>query len=108
MMREAPLCHYRTAAAHDAGGSPCRKRNVRQTHAGVDGEVVDALFGLFDQSIAIKLPGQVLGLAIYLLESLIDRDRSDRDRRIAKDPFPGGMDVLPRREIHHGVRTPKR
>jgi hypothetical protein len=37
------------------------QRDEGQAHAGVDGEVVHALFGLFDQGVAEDLPGQVLG-----------------------------------------------
>ena len=32
---------------------------IAQQHAGVDGEVVDALLGLFDQGVAEDFPGQV-------------------------------------------------
>ena len=40
-----------------------RQRDVAQQHAGVDGEVVDALLRLLDERVAEELPGQILGLA---------------------------------------------
>ena len=63
MVREAPLGHDRAAAADDAGGAGGGERHIAQQHAGVDREVVDALFGLFDQRVAEDLPGEVLGHA---------------------------------------------
>jgi len=44
------------AARDDAGGALRRQRNVRQAHARVDGEVVNALLGLFDERVAIDFP----------------------------------------------------
>ena len=52
MVGDAPLGEDRAAARHDAGAPLGRHRNERQPHAGVDGEVVDALLGLLDQRVA--------------------------------------------------------
>ena len=77
---EAPLGHDRAAAADDARGAARGQRHVTQQHAGVDGEVVDALFGLFDEGVAVQFPRQFLGYAADLLERLIDGYRADRNR----------------------------
>ena len=69
------------------------QRHVREAHAGVDREVVDALLGLLDQRVAEDLPGQLLGLAADLLERLVDRHRPDRHRRVAQDPLARLVDV---------------
>ena len=106
MVRQAPLGHDRAAARDDAGHPRRRQRHVRQSHAGVDGEVVDPLLGLFDQRVAEQLPGQLLGNASDLLQRLVDRHGPDRHRRVAEDPLAGLVDVLAGGEVHHRVATP--
>ncbi len=105
-MRQAPLRHDRAAARHDAGHPLRGHRDVAQQHAGVDREVVDALLRLLDQRVLEDLPGQVLGLAVDLLERLIDRHGPDRHRRVADDPLARLVDVLAGRQVHHGVAAP--
>ena len=107
-MREAPLGQDRSAARHDAGHPARGHRDVAQQHAGVDGEVVDALLRLLDQRVAIDLPGQILGPSADLLERLVDRDGADRDGGVPHDPLAGLVDVLPGREIHDRVGAPQR
>jgi hypothetical protein len=106
VVRQAPLGHDRAAAADDAGHAVGGQRHVAQQHAGVDGEVVDALFGLLDQRVAEDFPGQVLGLAVDLFQRLIDRHGADRHRRVADDPFAGFVDVLAGGQVHHRVAAP--
>ena len=108
MMREAPLGDDRAAARDDAGHAPRRHRNVAQQHAGVHGEVVDALLCLLDQRVAIDLPRQVFRPSANFLERLIDRHGADRHRRIADDPLARLVNVAPGRQIHHGVGAPQR
>ncbi len=48
----------------------------------------------------------LLRIAVYLLEGLVDRDRADRHRRVAHNPFTRGVDVPARGEVHHGVGAP--
>src|SRR5580692_3580294 len=72
----------------------------------MDGEIIDTLLGLLDQGIPVDLPAKVFRLAAYLLQRLVDRHRTYRHRRIAQDPLPRLMDVLPRRQIHNGIRPP--
>jgi hypothetical protein len=74
----------------------------------VDREVVDTLLGLLDQGVAIDLPGQLFRLAVDFLQRLIDRNRSDRHRRVADDPLARLVNVLAGGKIHHRVRSPAR
>jgi hypothetical protein len=106
VVRQTPLGHDRAAAADDAGHPVGGQRHVAQQHAGVDGEVVDALFGLFDQRVAEDFPGQVFGLAVDLFQRLIDRHGADGDRAVADDPFARFVDVLAGGQVHHGVAAP--
>ena len=105
-MRQAPLGHDRAAARDDARHPVRRHRNERQAHAGVDGEVVHALFGLLDQRVAEDLPGQFLGLAVDLFQRLVDRHGADRHGRVADDPLARFMDVLAGGQIHDRVAAP--
>jgi hypothetical protein len=82
------------------------QRDEAQQHAGVDGEVIDALLGLLDEGVAEEFPGEVLGLAVHFFERLIDRHGADGHGRVAQDPFAGGVDVLAGGEVHDGVRAP--
>ena len=81
-------------------------RHVAQQQAGVDGEVIDALLGLFDQRVLEDFPGQVFGNAVDLFQRLVNRYRANRHRRIAHDPFAGFVDVLAGGQIHHVVAAP--
>ncbi len=108
VMREAPLGQDRAAARDDAGDAIGRKRDVAQQHAGVNREIVHALLRLLDQRVAEELPRQLLGLAVDLLQRLIDRNGADRHRRVAQNPLARLVDVLARREIHDGVGAPVR
>ena len=106
MMREAPFRHDAAAARDDAGHARSGERDVTQEHAGVDGEVIDALLGLLDERVAEELPREVLGFAVHLLQRLVDGHGADGHGRIAQDPLAGGVDVFAGAEIHHGVGAP--
>ena len=106
MPRQAPLRHDRAAARNDAGHAVGGERHVGQPHAGVDGEIVDALFALFDQRVLVDLPVEFDGIAIHLLQRLVDRHGADGHRRIAQDPFARVVDVAAGGEVHHGVGAP--
>src|SRR5579859_2297550 len=69
-------------------------------------EVVDALFGLFDERIAHQFPSEFFGAFTYFLERLIDRNRAYRYRTVTNDPFAEFVDVLSGRKIHDRVRSP--
>ena len=103
---EAPLRHDRAAARHDAGDAVGGQRHIGEPHAGVDGEIVDALLALLDQRVLVALPVELDRIAVDLLQRLVDRHGADRHRRIADDPFAGVVDVAAGGEVHHGVGAP--
>ena len=89
-MRQAPLRHDRAAARDDAGDAVGGEVDVGQPHAGMDGEVVDALFALFDQRVACKAPRSVFNrIAVAFLQRLIYGNGADRDRRVAQESIRG-------------------
>src|SRR5258706_7730860 len=101
MMSETPLGHDRATSTYDPRRPTSSHRDVRKPHAGVYGEVINALLGLFDQSVAKDFPGQLLSFAANFFQGLVDRHGADWHRRVAYDPFAGGVNVLTCREIHH-------
>src|ERR1700722_15845936 len=106
MASEAPARHDRAAARDDAGDTLRGQRYISQAHAGMDGEIIDALFGLLDQRVPEHLPVELQRVAADLLERLIDWHRADRDRRVAQDPGSDVVDVAPGRKVHHRVGAP--
>ncbi len=96
MMGQTPLGHDRTASRDDAGHAFGGHRDERKTYTRVDGEIINTLLGLFDESVTKNFPVQFLGLAIDFFERLIDWHGADRDRRIADDPFPRFVNMLAR------------
>ncbi len=108
MMGQAPLGHDGAAAGDDAGDPVGGHGHVGQAHAGVDGEVVHALLGLFDQGVAEDLPGEVFGFAVDFFQRLVDGHGADGHGRVAQNPFAGFVDVLAGGQIHQGVAAPAR
>ena len=72
----------------------------------MDGEVIDALLGLFDEGVAEDFPGEFFGFAADFFERLINRHGADGHGRVAHDPFARGVDVFAGGKIHDGVRAP--
>ena len=105
-MGEAPLGHDRAAARDDAGHPRAVCGTKRSNTAGVDGEVIHALFGLLDEGVAEDFPSEVFDASVDLFEGLIDRHGADRDRGIADDPLAGGVDVLAGGQVHDRVGAP--
>ena len=108
MMRQAPFGHDRAAARHDAGDARRGEMDVAEPHAGMDGEIVDALLGLLDQRVLVDLPVELDRIAVHLLQRLIDRHRADRHRRIPDDPFAREVDVACPVERSMTVSAPQR
>jgi len=106
VMRETPFGQDAAAARDDAGHAVGRERHEAQQHAGVNGEVIHALLGLFDEGVAEEFPREVLGFAADFFERLIDRHCADGHGRVAENPFARGVDVLAGGEVHDGVRAP--
>ena len=105
-MRQAPLRHDRAAARDDAGDAVGGEVDIGKPHAGMDGEIIDALLALLDQRVLVAFPVELDRIAVDLLQRLIDRHGADRDRRIAQNPFAGVVDVAAGGEVHHGVGAP--
>src|ERR1044072_3247241 len=103
-MGQTPFRHDRTAATHDSSCASRGQRDVRETHSGVNREVIDTLLRLFDKGVAKDLPRELFSLAANLLQRLINRHRANRHGRVAYDPFASGVNVLSGRKIHYGVR----
>ncbi len=103
---QAPLGHDRTTTGDDAGHALGSQRHIPQQYPSVDGEVVDALLGLFDQGVAEQLPGQVFGGAPDFFQGLVDRHGPDWHWRVADDPLAGFVDVFTGGQVHHRVRAP--
>ena len=76
-MREAPLREDRSATADDAGHPLRGHRDVAQQHSSMNGEVIDALFGLFDQRVAEPLQVEFFG-SPPSARSLVDRHAANR------------------------------
>ena len=106
MVGEAPLGHDRAAARDDAGDAVGGERHIGEAHASVNGEVVDALLALLDQRVLVALPVEFHGVAVDLLQRLVDRHGADGHRRVADDPFAGVVDVPSGGKIHHRVGAP--
>jgi len=103
---ETPLGHDGTTAGDDAGDPFRGQGHMAQQHAGMDGEVIHPLLGLFDKGIAEQLPGQFLGLALDLLQGLIEGYSADGYGGVAQDPLPGLVDVAAGGQIHQGIAAP--
>ena len=68
MASEAPARHDRAAARDDAGDTLRGQRYISQAHAGMNGEIIDALFGLLDQRVPEHLPVELQRVAADLLQ----------------------------------------
>ena len=106
MVRQAPFRHDRPAARHNAGHAFRRQRHITQQHAGMDGEIIHPLFGLFDERVAENFPGEFFRLAVDFFKRLINRHRAHGYGRIADDPFACFVNMLSGRQIHNRVGAP--
>ena len=80
VMGQTPFGHDGTAPGDNTGHAPGRQRNERQADTGMDGEIIHPLFGLFNEGVAENFPGQFLGFAVDLFQSLINGHRPDGNR----------------------------
>ena len=106
MVRQAPLGHDRATARDDARDALGSQGDIGQPHPGMDGEIVHALLGLFDQGVFEDFPGQVLGDAIDLFQRLIDRHCADGHGAVTDHPVADIVDVAARRQVHDRVTAP--
>ena len=80
VMRQAPLGQDRSAAADDTRTSFNGPGDITQQNAGMNSEVVDALFRLFEQRIPIDFPRELFRTPPDFLQRLVDRYGADRNR----------------------------
>ena len=78
VMGQTPFGVYRPASGHNTGHAVRRERYVREPYAGMDGEIIDALLGLFNERITVNLPGEVLSLSPTFLQCLLVWDGPTR------------------------------
>ena len=83
-----PFCHYGTAARDYSRQTLRRIRNMLLQQTGVDCEVIDTLFALFDKGILEDFPRKVFGFAVNLFQCLINRHTAHRNGTIADYPLP--------------------
>lgn len=103
---QAPFCHDGTAAGNDTGHALGGGRDEAEQYAGVDGEIIDSLFALLDERVAIDIPIQFFGASADFFEGLVDWNRADWGGAIANDPFAGLVDVLAGGKVHHRIAAP--
>ena len=75
-------------------------------YTGVNGEVINTLLALLDESVAVDFPCELAYIAVYLFESLIDGHSTHRHRTVADDPFAGFVNVVAGGEVHKSVTSP--
>ena len=106
LMHLAPLGDDAATTAHDTGQAVIGQMDILQTDAAVDREIVHALLALLNQRVAENLPVECLGLAVHLLEGLVERYGADGNGAVAQDPLSGLVNVVACGEIHQCVATP--
>ena len=94
------------AARDDAGYPGGGEWDIAKPHAGVDRKVIHPLFGLLDQGVTKHLPCEVFSFAADFFQSLVNRNRADRHRRVTKNPFPGLVNILAGRQVHDRIGAP--
>ena len=72
----------------------------------MNGEIVNTLFCLLNQRVAVELPGERFGLAPGLFKRLLDGHCSDRDRGVSQNPLAGLMDIGTGTQIHNRISPP--
>ena len=105
-MNPAPLGDDASATRNDAGEAVLGEGDVGKSDAAVDGEIVNALLALFDESVTIEFPRQVGSLSVHLFEGLIERHGADGHGAVSDNPLAGFVDVVARGEVHQGVAAP--
>lgn len=106
VMREAPFRMDGATPGHNPRHPSCRQGDEPQQNTSMDGEVVHTLLRLLQKSFPEHLPRQILGNSIHFLKCLVDRDGSNRNRRVSHNPFSRFVNMDPRREVHYRVSTP--
>ncbi len=108
MMGKAPFCHDGSASTNDSRHSLSSEGDESEEDARVDGEVIDSLFGLFNEGVPKDFPCEIFGSAVDLLEGLVNRHSANWHWGVPKNPFAGGVNIFTGGEIHHRVCAPFR
>ncbi len=101
---EHPLGEERAASGDDADGALLDIFEVGHADAGVDGEVVDALFGLVLEGFHDEVAIEVFDLLAD--DHGVDGDGADGDRGVFEDGGAGCVEVASGGEVHDGVGAP--
>ncbi len=96
-----PLRQQRAAARHDAGHPRCDQRQVLAQHAGVDGEVIDALLRLALDLLQDEVVAQIFDAPTE--DHAVDRHRADRHRAVVDDGLAAFGQTAAGGEVHDGV-----
>ena len=106
VMMETPLGHDGPSPGDDASHAARCMGDEAEENSGMDGEVIDALLGLFNEGIPEQLPRKIFNAPVHLLESLVDRNGPNGNRGVTDDPLTGSMNVFSGGKVHYGVRSP--
>src|SRR5579863_4268723 len=97
-----PLGHDRAAAADDSGDALAHQRDKFGKNAGVDGHVIDALFGLLFDDFEHELWSEIFG-TLDARNRFVDRHCADGNGRSFDDGFADGGDVAAGGKVHDRV-----
>mmetsp|Transcript_18421 Transcript_18421/g.40109 ORF Transcript_18421/g.40109 Transcript_18421/m.40109 type:complete len:256 (+) Transcript_18421:667-1434(+) len=100
VVENAPLGMNGSSTADDTSHSFNSHWNIMEQHSSMNGEVIDTLLCLFDQSLTENLPGQIFRDTIDLFQGLVDWYCSDRNGAVSHNPFSCFVDMLSCRQIH--------
>mmetsp|Transcript_651 Transcript_651/g.1028 ORF Transcript_651/g.1028 Transcript_651/m.1028 type:complete len:435 (+) Transcript_651:690-1994(+) len=107
VMEDIPLGMDTSSTGNNTSQTVYSGRNKAEKNSGMDGEVINTLLSLLDESLTEGFPSQVLCNAINLLKCLINGNCSYRNRRVTNDPFTCLLNVLPGTQVHEGICSPK-
>src|SRR3546814_14666304 len=85
MMCQAPFSHNRSAARHNPCHAIGGHGNEGKSNACMNSEVINTLFGLFNECVTENFPRQIFGFTIYLFQGMINRYGRSAERRVGKE-----------------------
>src|SRR3546814_13926403 len=103
MMCQAPFSHNRSAARHNPCHAIAGHGNDGQSNACMNSEVINTLFGLFNECVTENLPRPMFGFTMYLFKAMINRYSVVRNRCVPYVTFAGIVVVLARRQTNHFI-----
>ena len=106
IVENTPLRHDRSTARNATCETVADELCMLFQHTGMDSEIVNALFTLLNQSVAIYFPSEFFNVTVYFLKCLINRHCTHRYGAVSDNPFASFVDVVTRREVHQSVTAP--